>query len=178
VLLIGVAMFALTFGILIGRGTAPRAVVASNEPKVCYLTGSVGKRTSGGTISPDSGAVVIVVPQDNRPTDKAPVEGLRPDDPLPAEDQPALARIKAIGGDYTRADAEGNFKLRVPDIGNYFLLVISRSAQRKPAQRLETQHLAQMGRYFANSLDLLTDRQYRWRNEVIKRDKEYKFEFE
>jgi hypothetical protein len=68
--------------------------------------------------------------------------------------------------------------VRLPDVGNYFLLVISQSAERKPTQRLETQHLAQMGRYFANSVDLLGDRQYRWRSEVIKRDKEYKFEFE
>jgi hypothetical protein len=178
VLLIGVAMFALTFGILIGRSTVPTAIVSKSEPKTCYLTGTVGKRTSGGTIAPERGAVVMVLPERNRPSDKAPVEGLRPDDPLPSPDQPALSRIKAIGGDYTRTDEEGNFKLRVPDVGDYFLLVISSSAARKPTDRLETLHLAQIGRYVTNSAELLGDRQYRLRSEVVKKDKEYKFEFE
>jgi hypothetical protein len=178
VLLVGVAMFALTFGILIGRGTAPSAVASKSEPKPCYLTGSVGKRTSGGTLAPDRGAVVMVVPQDKRPGDKAPVEGLRPDDPLPSADQPALGRIKSIGGDYARTDDEGHFKLRVPDVGDYFLLVISATAARKPTDRLETVHLAQLGRYVTNSAELLGDRQYRWRSEVVKRDREYKFEFQ
>lgn len=178
VLLIAVAMVSLTLGILIGRGTAPRVVEKSGVAKPCFLTGNVTYQTSGGNASPDAGAVVIVVPQDRRPDDKAPVEGLRPDDPAPAPDQPAIARIKSIGGDYVRADEQGNFKLRVPDTGDYFLLVISRHARRKPGERHESVHLAQIGRYFIPAPDLVDTQQYRWRSESIKRDKDYKFAFE
>ncbi len=178
ILLLAVAMMALTLGIMIGRGSAPRAVVKSGTPTPFFLTGNVLHKTSGGRSVPDAGAVVIVVPQDRRPTDKAPIEGLRPDDPLPEPDQPSLSRIKTIGGDYARADEQGYFKLRVPDSGEYFLLVVSRHSQRKASERLDPVHLAQMGRYFLPAPDLLGDRGYRWRAEAIKRDKAYTFTFE
>ena len=178
ILLLGVAMLALTLGILIGRGSAPKTVAKSGVPTPCFLTGKVLRKTTGGQPVPDAGAVVIVVPQDRRPTDKAPVEGLRPDDPLPEADQPSISRIKTIGGDYARADEQGYFKLRIPDSGEYFLLVVSHDARRKASQRLDPVHLAQMGRYFLPAPDLIGDRDYRWRAEAIKRDKEYTFTFE
>lgn len=178
IMLLAVAMFALTLGIMIGRGSAPTTVVKSGTPTPCYLTGKVFHKSSGGQSVPDAGAVVIVVPQDERPTDKAPIEGLRPDDPLPDPDQPSLTRIKAIGGDYARTDEQGYFKLRVPDSGEYFLLVVSHRSARKASERLDPVHLAQMGRYFLPAPDLLGDRGYRWRSESIKRDKEYTFTFE
>jgi phage FluMu protein Com len=178
VLLIVVAIVALTLGVLIGRGTAPRVVEKSGAPKPCYLTGVVTYKSSGGADLPDEGAVVIVVPELQRMSEKAAIEGLRPDDPIPDADQPGISRLKSIGGDYVRADEQGYFKLRVPDTGDYFLLVISRHARRKASERLDTVHLAQLGRYFVPAPDLLGDRQYRWRLETVKRDKEYKFSFE
>lgn len=178
VLLIAVAMMALTLGILIGRGTAPRIVEKSGAPTPCFLTGTVQYTTRGGSQVPDAGAVVIVVPQDKRPTDKATIEGLRPEDPQPADDLPSLSRIRSIGGDYTRSDDRGYFKLRVPDTGDYFLLVVSRQSHRSANERLEPVHLAQIGRYFLPAPDLIGDHKYRWRAETVKRDKEYKFTFE
>jgi len=178
VLLIAVAMTALTLGILIGRGTAPRVVEKSGAPTPCFLTGTVEYASRSGAHVPDAGAVVIVVPQDKRLADKAPIEGLRPEDPMPAADLPSLSRIRSIGGDYTRADDQGYFKLRVPDTGDYFLLVVSRQTQRKASERLEPVHLAQIGRYFLPAPDLIGDHKYRWRAETVKRDKEYKFTFE
>lgn len=177
-LLLAVAIMALTLGILIGRGSAPRVAVKSGTATPCYLTGTVQHRTSGGNPVADGGAVVIVVPQDQRPAEKAPIEGLRPEDPLPEADQPSLARIKSIGGDYARADEQGYFKVRVPDSGEYFLLVVSHHAGRKAGQRLDPVHLAQMGRYFLPAPDLVGDRYYRWRSESIKRDKQYSIIFE
>src|SRR5690606_36868980 len=178
VLLIAVAMTALTLGILIGRGTAPRVVEKTGERTPCFLTGEIQYASRSGARVPDAGAVVIVVPQDKRLTDKASIEGLRPTDPLPAADLPSLVRIRSIGGDYTRADHQGYFKLRVPDTGDYFLLVVSRQSQRQASERLDPVHLAQMGRYFLPAPDLIGEHKYRWRAETIKRDKEYKFTFE
>lgn len=178
VLLMTVAIVALTLGIVIGRGSAPREEVQRGAAQPCYLTGVVQQQTRGGRTVADGGAVVIVVPQDQRPQDKAPIEGLRPDDPLPDAAQPSLARIKAIGGDYARADDQGYFKLRVPDHGEYFLLVVSRHVQRPSSRRLDPVHLAQMGRYFLPAPDLVGDREYRWTAESIKRDKQYTITFE
>jgi hypothetical protein len=180
VLLAGVGMIALVLGILIGRMSGPRDTAPTSEVKTCYLTGTVSYTSSGGSISPDPGAVVIVVPQDRRPNpdEKAPIEGLRPGDPLPDATQPSIARLKAIGGDYARADERGNFKLRVDRTGEYFLLVVSKNAQRKASERPEGVHLAQMGRYFLPAPELIGDQRYAWLAETIKRDKEYKFVLE
>lgn len=178
VLLIAIALTALTLGILIGRGTAPHIVEKSGAATPCFLTGTIEYTTRNGSHVPDAGAVVIVVPQDERPTDKASIEGLRPEDPQPVDDLPSLSRIRSIGGDYTRADDRGYFKLRVPDTGDYFLLVVSRQSHRSDNERLEPVHLAQLGRYFLPAPDLIGDHKYRWRAETVKRDKEYKFTFE
>lgn len=177
-LLLVVAVVALSLGILIGRGSAPKVVAKSSTPTPCYLTGTIEQRIGGSRPVADGGAVVIVVPQDQRPTDKAPIEGLRPDDPLPSAEQPSLVRIKAIGGDYARADDQGFFKVRVPDSGEYFLLIVSHHVERTASQRLDPVHLAQMGRYFLPAPDLVGDRAYQWRSESIKRDKQYAITFE
>lgn len=180
VLLAGVALVALVLGIVIGRLSGSNVATPTSEVKTCYLTGTVSYTSSGGDVSPDFGAVVIVVPQDRQPSRdaKIPIEGLRPGDPLPQPDQPAIARLKAIGGDYTRADERGNFKLRVDRTGEYFVLVIGRNAPRKSTERPEGVHLAQMGRYFLPASELIGDQRYDWRMETIKRDKEFKFTLE
>lgn len=173
VLLAAVAMVSLVLGILIGRSGAPQTTTNSGAPRPCYLTGRIAYSGSSGAAVPDSGAVVIVVPQDERLEQKAPVEGLRPGDPEPALDHPAVERLKSIGGDYTRTDAQGRFKLRVPDTGEYFLLVLSHGAKRRAGERLDPVQLAQIGRYFLSAPDLLAEHRYLWRSETIKRDKQY-----
>jgi hypothetical protein len=180
VLLAGVAMVALVLGVVIGRLSGSNVATPTSEVKTCYLTGTVSYTSSGGSVSPDAGAVVIVVPQDRQPSRdaKIPIEGLRPGDPLPQPDQPAIARLKAIGGDYDRADERGNFKLRVDRTGEYFVLVVGRNAPRQSTERPEGVHLAQMGRYFLPASELIGDQRYAWRMESIKRDKEYKFTLE
>ena len=69
-------------------------------------------------------------------------------------------------------------EVKVPDIGDYFLLVISKNSARPAGQHLNPVHLAQLGRYFMPAPDLLGDRSYRWRAETVKRDKTYTFTFE
>jgi hypothetical protein len=180
VLLAGVAMVALVLGILIGRISGPRVATPTSEVKTCYLTGTVSYTSSGGNVSPDAGAVVIVVPEYRQPNrdSKIPIEGLRPGDPLPQPEQPAIARLKAIGGDYTRADERGNFRLRVDRTGEYHLLVVSQNAQRSVTERPVPDHLAKLGRYFLPAPELIGDQRYTLRMESIKRDKEYKFTLE
>lgn len=173
-ILLGVVAFvALGLGILIGRSSAPSTELARGPARPCYLTGTIHYTSSSGAKSPDAGAVVMVVPQDHRPEQKLAIEGLRPDDPEPNEDLAALGQLKAIGGDYARASDLGTFKLRVPDTGEYFLLVVSKHAGRRSSERLDSVHLAQMGRYFLPAPDLLGDRRYRWEAESIQRDRDF-----
>jgi hypothetical protein len=153
VLLAGVAMVALVLGVVIGRLSGSNVATPTSEVKTCYLTGTVSYTSSGGSVSPDAGAVVIVVPQDRQPSRdaKIPIEGLRPGDPLPQ---------------------------RVDRTGEYFVLVVGRNAPRQSTERPEGVHLAQMGRYFLPASELIGDQRYAWRMESIKRDKEYKFTLE
>ena len=100
------------------------------------------------------------------------------DDGIRTGDGPGNDLIDAgEGGDYVRADEQGRFKLRVPDTGEYFLLVVSNNAARKASERLESVHLAQMGRYFIPAPDLIGDRKYSWRSLSVKRDQELRFPF-
>lgn len=176
--LLGVVAFvSLLLGILIGRGTTPTVQVAG-PAKPCNLTGKVSYLSSSGNKVPDAGAVVIVLPKGERPAEKAPIEGLRPGDPLPGDDQPSLSRIKGIGGDYTRANEQGEFKVRVPSTGDYFVLVLAKGAARKQSDTLNRDDLAEMGRYFLPAPDLIGDRKYLWQTESIKRDKHVQFTLE
>ena len=86
--------------------------------------------------------------------------------------------IYFVNTDYARADGNGEFQLRVPDAGKYYLLVVSRNSQR-PAQRpIVTQDLAQIGRYFLPATELLGQQNYQWSGETIRRDRTLNVLFE
>ena len=75
---------------------------------------------------------------------------------------PSIRAIQEIGGDYARTDLEGNYELHGADRGDYFVLVISRRGQRSDNDPPRRSDVAQIGRYFTPTLELLSQKQYRW----------------
>lgn len=149
------------FGVMVGsRSVAPTQVSA------CTITGRVTVR--GGN-SPDVGAVVIAVPVNGRPEDRLDARGLHPGDPPPSAT--AIARIREMSGDYARTNDQGQYRLRVPEPGKYYLLFVSASATRDPSQQINRQDLGQVGRYFEPASDLIGVSSYSWRENLVRADR-------
>lgn len=170
-----VALVAFALGVLAGggeRGSGSANASGSDAPRV--FSGKVEHVTSGGTKFPDEGAVVLLLPQQERPaTEERPAAlGLRPEDPLPPASAPNLQLLKLMGASYARTDVAGQFRVTLPRGGKYFLLVVSHHAARRQGKDVNRADLAALGRYVNSPADLLGDRRYRWRAEEIVRDAE------
>lgn len=170
-----VAAVSLTLGVLFGRSMSGSGPVVPVGPQPCVVQGVVQFTTPDEELMPDPGAVVLIVPQDVRPEVKIPFDSLRPQAPPPAED-PAFQRVRELGGDYTRADTTGRFKVRVPDRGNYYLLAVS-AHQPRPDAAPDKSTLAQIGRFFLLGPDFLGGTQFLWQAETVQRDRELNFVF-
>jgi hypothetical protein len=171
-----VALLGFAIGVMVGRASSGDRDQADALPQPCLIAGTVVVQEQRGETRPDVGAVAIVLPRDAHPEQKAEIVGLRPQDPLPGDENESLRALRSIGGDYARADQDGQFQLRVPDRGNYFLLVISASAG--PAEGEQPKSvLAQIGRFFQLTPQLFEGHAYRWREEMVRRDRELSIVF-
>ncbi len=159
VLLAATAVVFFVAGTIVGRQSAPsgsraeRLGPAEVSGRVLYAAGRDRR--------PDSGAVVMVLPAGARPDVKLDAVGLRASDPRISDLHASLKTIRSWGGDYVRVDGKGRFRVRVPEGGSFFLLVLSAHANRGAA-RPDLKHLAQIGRFFFPAVDLLEDRAYHW----------------
>ena len=171
-----VALAAFAIGLLAGGTLSPSAAPAA--PQACLISGSV-TYASGTRNLPDEGAVVAIVPQSaERPDEKATIEGLRPGDPTPDAAHSGVAVLRGLGGGYARADAAGQFELRVPDRGTYLVLVVSREKRARSADEIQTADLLQLGPYFKNAADLLAGHRYQLTMEPIRGDRHLHVAFE
>ncbi|MBC8355014.1 MAG: hypothetical protein H8E66_23800 [Planctomycetes bacterium] len=177
ILLAVVAVISFILGTMVaGDRTKETAIVAAVP---CELSGEVVYATGGGRSLPDEGSVVIVLPTDQRPapTAKAPVEGLRPGDPIPRGDSDNLRIIQSIGGAYARTDAAGKYQLTVPDGGRYFVLIVSKNRYRGGDEELDKVDIAQLGRYVQPPTELLGESRYEWRELLIRKNESMDFTF-
>lgn len=169
-LLAVVALLSFILGMLVSGRSAPREALG-NLPQPCVLSGQVMIALSDDS-RPDAGSVVIALPADRRPAPdgRVAIAGLRPEDPIPVDNHASLRAIRGLGGDCVRANENGEYQIRLPQDGAYFVLVISRRAARSAKDKLEMSDVAQMGRYFDNVTDLVDDRKYQWRTVALRGD--------
>src|SRR5262249_37939828 len=144
----------------------------------CILSGTINF-VAGGRNLPDPGAVIAVVPQKGqRPDEKAPVLGLRPDDPTPDDTNRGIAILHQIGGNYARADENGRFQIKVPNRGRYFVLVISREREARTSQDLTTGDLLKLSPFFDNAADLVGRQRYQLLARNVRSDEPLNVVFE
>jgi hypothetical protein len=176
VLLGAVGLLCFILGLLARDSHTRDEFVEAGRP--CVVTGQVTYAATGEP-RPDSDSALVVLPLDRRPEldGRLPVEGLRPGDPAPLDENQSLRVIRSLGGAYTRTDESGQFRVQVPEAGTYYVLVISAHSQRSPQDQVATAHVAQLGRYFQSALDLLGDRKYRWSQLTIRRDRRLDIRF-
>jgi hypothetical protein len=172
-LLGAVALGFFVFGVIVGtRSTPSDAVVGGRGPFT--VTGSVHYRDAQGQRQPDVGSLLCILPAGQQPEQQWRAEAWEhlQQEAAGAVDQAVTAELKALGGDWTRADAQGRYRLRVPAGGHYFLLVISRHAQREPDSSLKRRDLAEIGRYFLPPTALLDQQDYQWQKLLVRQDKQ------
>jgi hypothetical protein len=178
VLLATVALVAFALGILVGdhRGPGPNA---NGVVSPSVISGRVMYSTSGDEERPDEGCVVIALPEDRRPgpNERAPATGLRPTDPQPLDSHESLRALHSMGASYTRCDGEGSYRLTVPPAQAYFVLALSRHANRSDDTPPERDDLAQLGRYFLPALELLGEQRYAWRRLPYRREQTLDVQF-
>lgn len=173
-----VGILCFTLGVVVGGSGGGRRSNADAGPTPCIISGRVNFMTRDGKLVADEGAVAIVVPQGARPEEKIEFTGLSPLDPPPDAAHPGLMALRGINGDYARADEDGAYQLRVPDVGAYFLLIVSRQQRRSTTEDRPKNELAEMGRFFHPSPDIFDGLAYRWRSEAVRRDRQINEVFE
>ncbi len=160
-LIVLMAFVGLALGYLIGRGIGPADRGPGSGDSHVELAGTLTFRDGRGEELPDSGAVVIALPQDMPPGKLLAAAGLGPQMPRDPGRVAELA-IEELGGKYDRTDALGNFTLRLPKPGSYRLLFISRGARRPAGEVVTAGQLREMQRYFAAPADLIGGNKYVW----------------
>lgn len=153
-------------------------ISAAPQAQPAFLTGKV-QIERNGAVQPDAGAVLLLLPADNRPSasNKIPIVGLRPQDPPLDSNDATLSALRSIGGDVARTSGDGFFHLRVRATGRYFLLALSARAQRDVAEPLDRKMLAELGRYVDRANELLGSNAFEWRTVDIVDDQQLTITF-
>lgn len=168
VLLGAVALTCFVFGVLTGGTFFSSPASAGKGPTA--ISGTV-RYAAGNQRLPDEGAVIIVLPQTKDVGQRASAEGMRPDEPLPDEPLPGAQQIRDMGGAYTRAGPQGEFKVDLAGSGKYYVLVLSNHARRSGDENVKTTDLATIGRFLDGAVDLLADSKYQFTSETIRGDR-------
>ena len=167
--LVGVGCFVL--GMLFGGSAQPEESAAGPQP--CQIDGEVLFARGSEAPAADDGATVLIVPRDQRPDrqERIACEGLGPLQQPPAANDDAVQAIRRLGGDYARTDRQGRYRLRAPDRGRYFLLVISANRTLDSGEEMSRSDLSEIGAYFRPATELLGDQKFQWRVLRVQEDR-------
>jgi len=170
---VGIVCFLL--GMAVG-GAVSESGNRTEVPMPVALSGKVSVAARGNR-TPDSGAVLILLPYGAKPDEKGSLVGLRPGDD-PAENAPARDFIRRLGGKVAVCDQLGEYTVNLPDRGRYHLLAISGTARPPREQRVDPQEIVQIGKFFDLRSDPLKDRRYQWRTELVRADRAINVDFD
>jgi len=169
-LFMGVAVGAFFIGYLFGQGDKKGGdiVEVTGPGHNVIVEGRLTYITPAGSVAGDSGAILIALPQASSPDPKLPHIGLRPDEIAELGLGNEIATlIRKAGGNVVQADRDGAFLFTVPKPDKYFLLAISRKADRSASRPVSPEELAMMNRYFLNPESLIGKKKYLWKLETL-----------
>ncbi len=120
----------VTQGPEVSHGDA--APTDSNDGRSLAFRGRITYRTADGDRKADRGARVLVLPVARKGTAKLSVVGLRTGD-QDEDQQFAVAGIRTLGGDVSTTNESGEFEIRLPGSGQFYILAMSNSVSRDEA---------------------------------------------
>ncbi|AMV21871.1 hypothetical protein [Planctomyces sp. SH-PL14] len=129
------------------KPVVPPAPAAVAGQLVTALQGQVTYTTENGESRPDIGARVLVFPDVREGAGKLPVVGFLAG-AGDADARLSKASLRALGGDYAVADAEGKYEISLPAAGAYRVLIVSRYQEQVESPVLETTLRKLLDEYF------------------------------
>jgi|DewCreStandDraft_4_1066084.scaffolds.fasta_scaffold44270_2 hypothetical protein len=166
VLLLAMGVLGFALGYVMGqaraRVQARQAAEEAAETPPVVVQGTLVYEKAPGELAPDEDAVALALPTNMQPDIRFQARGLRPDDRWERDRTPGLEAIASLGGDYARANAEGRVELVVRKPGDYYLLLISKHADRRPGDGVRPRDATELSAYFESPLDLLGTKKYDW----------------
>ena len=102
----------------------------NGEESQTAFRGRITYRTEAGERKPDRGARVIVLPVVRKGTARLSVTGLRSSD-QPEDQRFAQSGIRTLGGDVATANDSGEFEIKLPGSGKFYILALSNSLSRE-----------------------------------------------
>lgn len=120
--------------------------------------GTVAKTDEGQQV-PDTGAVVLLLPDSPVSISRQDPTTIRPDSFEPLEN-PTIDAIRAQGGSVVRSNIDGKFELFARP-GVYNLLIISKTTG-NTRQKLSKEQVATISQYFLPVEKLIQDQQFYW----------------
>ncbi len=158
-----VATTFFVFGMMVGSLTSGSSDEV-NPTFDCRILGSVVYRVDGN-LRADEGAVVFLLPVNEKPDERAPGKLVNPET-FKALDNSAIERIHALGGTIVRADQNGQFDVVVDaKDGNgleYYLLIVSRNVRGVDTEPMTKEQVASIGTFFIPVEDVVEDRSFYW----------------
>ncbi|MFT5327274.1 MAG: hypothetical protein ACI8P0_005163 [Planctomycetaceae bacterium] len=115
-----------------GEAESGAVVVENADGRYVAFRGRITYRTEDGDRKADRGARVIVLPVERKGTVKLSVTGLRTGD-QEDDQQFAATGIRTLGGDVSTASDSGEFEIKLPGSGQFYILAISNSVSRDEA---------------------------------------------
>ncbi len=166
VLLLAMGISGFSLGYVLGQARAGLKQRAAGESEAesppIVVQGTLSYEKSQGELVGDADAVALALPVDKQPDVRLHARGLRPDDRWERDRTPGLDAIMSLGGDYARANEEGRLELVVRRPGDYYLLLISRHADRRPGDGVRPRDATELAAYFESPLELLGTKKYDW----------------
>lgn len=160
-----VVLAAFLAGFFSGRGARVEPPGDGVEQEPAAVSGQVSFQGRDQS-KPDSGAVLVFLPAGAVAAQRIAAEGLSPRQPPPPADDRAVAAIRAVGGEYVRADQKGQFTVRLRP-GRYRVLAISAHAVRSLGAEPEPADLEWLGKWFDPAPELIGPAKYRLATEQL-----------
>jgi hypothetical protein len=133
---------------------------ANHANAAVQIEGRVASGANNPTAAPDADSVVIALPMNAAPAERIGVDGLRPDDPTPAENNSQVRIIESLDGAYARVDEAGRFHFTAAP-GNYLVLAISRHELRPPGDAPQPEDMVRLERFFSPAAALIGQAKYK-----------------
>lgn len=157
-LLVAIAILSFLLGWAFGGSGSYRAADAPRGPVT--LSGVVRVEGYDGPIAASEGALVAILPGQGRPSEKIPVDGLRPSEISRIVPPRTLSAIREMGGALAVSDSRGEFRAELPEAGEYLVLTVLPDVYRPTTSQIALADLARLGDYFLLPDQLIGDCRY------------------
>lgn len=176
-LLAVVGLVSLSLGILIG-GTlfqSPTANAVAEGPVT--VQGTITYAQNNRRVA-DEGALIAILPDIKDPGTRVKPQGLNPGQAVQAEAvRKASDQIQNMGGGLAYADAKGNYQLKLPAGGKFFILVIS-AHQARSEDQIQVDDIRRIGRFFEGATEVLGTSRHKFLSQTLRADTRFNEAFE